>query len=277
MRAAIRAKVTAARLERAEAGRASRRSRAARAPISTGRGASSRRRRRCWSRSAGCRAPASRCWRARSRRRSAPPPGAVVLRSDVERKTLFGKARARAAAAGRLHARGDRARLCRDHRQGAPRASPPVIRRSSMRCSRGPTSAQQAERTAADARRALPRPVPRRRPGDARSRASATRERDASDADADGRARAGELRSRRRSTWHRVDASGTPDETLQRAHSGARMNDAARTTGRQASRAALAVGARRLLHLHQSLFAAGAAAGAGARNSPSAPPRSAPS
>ena len=66
MRAAIRAKVTAARLEQAKADEQARRPSATR-NISIGRGASSRPRRRCWWRSAGSPAPASRCWRARSR------------------------------------------------------------------------------------------------------------------------------------------------------------------------------------------------------------------
>ena len=40
--------------------------------------------------SAACPAPARRGWRARWRSHIAPMPGAVVVRSDVERKTLFG-------------------------------------------------------------------------------------------------------------------------------------------------------------------------------------------
>ena len=50
-----------------------------------------------------------------------PAPGAVVLRSDVERKALFGDARDRASAAGSLYARRHRAVYARARRQGAAR------------------------------------------------------------------------------------------------------------------------------------------------------------
>ena len=84
MRAAIRAKVTAARLAQAAASD-NQRSKRVRAGISTGRSVSSSRSRPSWLPSAGCRALARRCSRARSRR-ARPAPGAVVLRSDLERK-----------------------------------------------------------------------------------------------------------------------------------------------------------------------------------------------
>ena len=84
-----------------------------------------------------------------------------------------------------------------------------------MRCSRGPTSAAQVERAAADAGVRfeglfLEADVA------TRARRAGTRERDASDADAEV-ARAQEPYDLGALTWHRVDASGTPDETLQRA------------------------------------------------------------
>ena len=63
-----------------------------RANTSSARSASFRRRRPGSSRSAAFPVRASRRWQPRSRLRSAPRLGAVVLRSDVVRKKLFGKA-----------------------------------------------------------------------------------------------------------------------------------------------------------------------------------------
>ena len=98
-------------------------------------------------------------------------------------------------------------------RHAAP--SPPAIRRFSTRCSRGPTNAGKPNSAAAD--------IGVRFEGlfleadlATRARRAATRERDASDANADV-ARAQEAYDLGALAWHRVDASGTPDETLQRA------------------------------------------------------------
>ena len=77
MRAAIRAKVTAARLERAESGRADIDRARRRGPISTSRSRRSRRRRRNSSPSAAFPAPARRGSRGRWRRSIEPMPGAV--------------------------------------------------------------------------------------------------------------------------------------------------------------------------------------------------------
>ena len=89
LRAAIRAKVLVAQLRQAGAlpdqG-------VRRAPISPRPSASWRRRRRYWSPSAGCRGPARPRWRPGWRRCWGPRPGALHLRSDVERKRLSGVA-----------------------------------------------------------------------------------------------------------------------------------------------------------------------------------------
>ena len=122
LRAAIRAKVTAARLagrlpvpsERAAIERSARR------VLRMGARASSRRRRRCWSQSAGFRAPANRCSRARSPRDSGRRRARwCCARTSSARPARQG--RAREAAGGGLCADGDGARLCHHRRQGAPR------------------------------------------------------------------------------------------------------------------------------------------------------------
>ena len=111
-----------------------------------------------WSRSAACQAPASRRWRRALRPDSHLRPGAVVLRSDVERKLLFGKAETDRCRL-RPNRRKRRAGLCRDRRQGAPQRSRPAIRRSSTRCSRGRMSGR-LWRNPRRPRRAVSRPVP---------------------------------------------------------------------------------------------------------------------
>ena len=91
MRAAIRAKVTAAKLRTCRSRATRRRSRQsardyfalARRFIAPPAAAADRGRRAVGHRQ-------DRCWRARSRPTLAPSPGAVVLRSDVMRKRLFG-------------------------------------------------------------------------------------------------------------------------------------------------------------------------------------------
>ena len=137
-----------------------------------------------------------------------------MLRSDIERKTLFGKheleplppeaytpdVTARVYAAITAKAR-------RAIAAGHSAVVDAVFAR--------PDERRQAERTAAD--------LGVRFQGlfleadmATRARRAATRERDASDANADV-ARAQEAYDLGALTWHRVDASGTPDETLQRA------------------------------------------------------------
>ena len=120
MRAAIRAKVTAARHGARDSGRAGRdrqigarlfrlrpaRDRAARAEIH-------RRRRPLRHRQ-------DRGWRATLAPHVAPMPGAVIVRSDVERKALFGVGETEKLPADAYTPAVDRARLCRRRRQGAP-------------------------------------------------------------------------------------------------------------------------------------------------------------
>ncbi len=213
MRAAIRAKVTAARLERAKPDEQAEIARSARTYFD-------------WARRFIAPAPpvlvavgglsgTGKSVLARALAPSlAPPPGAVVLRSDVERKTLFGKheleplppeaytpdVTARVYAAITAKAR-------RAIAAGHSAVLDAVFAR--------PDERRQAESAAAD--------IGVRFEGlfleadlATRARRAATRERDASDASADV-ARAQEAYDLGALTWHRVDASGTPDETLQRA------------------------------------------------------------
>ena len=121
MRAAIRAKVTAARLDqphpteraaiaqqRAHIFRLRLRRFIAPPPPRAGRG-----RRPVRHRQIGA--------RARAGAELAPAPGAVVLRSDVERKALFGKDEAERLPPDAYTPRSDGAGLCNPRRQGAPR------------------------------------------------------------------------------------------------------------------------------------------------------------
>jgi uncharacterized protein len=144
----------------------------------------------------------------------APAPGAVVIRSDVERKALFGKSEFEplpqdaytAEVTARVYgAITEKAR--RTVAAGHSAILDAVFARPGERA--------QAERTAtmSGARFEglfLETDVT------TRARRAAARERDASDANADV-ARAQETYDLGDLTWHRVDASGTPDETLQRA------------------------------------------------------------
>ena len=90
MRAAIRAKVTAARMERAKRARAGGDRRAARAYFDFARQAHHASARRNSSPSAAFPAPAKRKLARALAPDIAPMPGAVIVRSDVERKALFG-------------------------------------------------------------------------------------------------------------------------------------------------------------------------------------------
>ena len=121
--------------------------------------------------------------------------------------------RERAAAAGGLCARGDRQGLCRDRGQGARACSPPAIRRSPTRCSPTRTSAPPSRR-----RQAAPLSTACSSPPTLATRVSrvGARTGDASDADA-AVARAQEQYDLGALDWASVDASGTPEETLRRA------------------------------------------------------------
>jgi predicted kinase len=144
----------------------------------------------------------------------APAPGAVVIRSDVERKALFGK--------------GEFEPLPQDAYtpEVTARVYDVIVEKARRAVAAGhsaildavfalPDERAQAEDAAADigARFAglfLEADVT------TRARRATSRERDASDANAD------VVRTQERYdigslTWHRIDASGTPDETLQRA------------------------------------------------------------
>ena len=110
----------------------------------------------------------------------------------------------------------DRAGLRRDRREGAPRAVAAGHSAILDAVFARPDEREQAERAAAGRRRALPGPVPRQPTWRPARNASAARERDASDANADV-ARAQESYDLGALAWHRVDASGTPETTLQRA------------------------------------------------------------
>ena len=93
----------------------------------------------------------------------------------------------------------------------------PAIRRSSMPCSHSRRSARRWRRSAERAGRPLPRAVPRPPISPRASRASGARSGDASDADA-AVARAQESYDLGALDWTRIDASGTPEQTLARAH-----------------------------------------------------------
>ena len=90
-----------------------------------------------------------------------PAPGAVVLRSDVERKVLFGRA-SRAAAARRLHAGSNRAGLCRHRRQSAPRHRRRAFS-NRRRGVRAPRRASTGRAVGVSDRVRISRPVPHRR------------------------------------------------------------------------------------------------------------------
>ena len=135
LRAAIRAKVEAAGAERLEGAKRDEARALARA-ISIARSDFFAMLRRGSSPSAGC--PASA--RARSPRALAPrlgrAPGALWLRSDVERKAMFGSRGERASASLGLQRRGHPRRLSAAHRQGPGARCGPGRRSCSTRHSR---------------------------------------------------------------------------------------------------------------------------------------------
>ena len=152
---------------------------------------------------------------ARAGARLGAAPGAVVLRSDVERKALFGKdeseklpaRRLRADVTARVYATlADKARRVARRRPFAP---------SSTRCLPSRRSGCVMEQSA----RALGVPFHGLfLEADLATRMArvGARERDASDADA-AVARSQESYDLGALDWARVDASGTPEETLARA------------------------------------------------------------
>lgn len=213
MRAAIRAKVTAARLEQAKPDDKAKIARTARAYFD--------RARRFIAPAApvmvavGGLSGTGKSVLARALAASlAPSPGAVIIRSDVERKALFGRdeleplpkdaytpgvtarvyaaiiAKARRAVAAGQSAILDAVFARPDERAAAERAAAAIGARF--------------EGLFLEADVAT------------RARRAGTRARDASDANAD-IARAQQAYDLGTLTWHRVDASGTPDETLQHA------------------------------------------------------------
>jgi aminoglycoside phosphotransferase family enzyme/predicted kinase len=144
----------------------------------------------------------------------APAPGAVVIRSDVERKALFGKGELEplppdaytSEVTERVYAA-----ITEKARRAAAAGHSSILDAVFAR----PGEREQAERAAVA--------VGARFEGlfleadvATRARRANARERDASDATADV-ARAQEKYDLGDLTWHRVDASGTPDETLRRA------------------------------------------------------------
>jgi aminoglycoside phosphotransferase family enzyme/predicted kinase len=213
MRAAIRAKVTAARLahakpdERAEIGRTARKyfdfARRFIAPAKPAMVA------------VGGLSGTGKSLLARALAPSfAPAPGAVVIRSDVERKALFGKGELEplppdaytSEVTERVYAA-----ITEKARRAAAAGHSSILDAVFAR----PGEREQAERAAVA--------VGARFEGlfleadvATRARRANARERDASDATADV-ARAQEKYDLGDLTWHRVDASGTPDETLRRA------------------------------------------------------------
>jgi aminoglycoside phosphotransferase family enzyme/predicted kinase len=213
MRAAIRAKVTAARLERAEPDEQPEIGRVARkyfdwagrfiapaAPMMVAVGGLSGTGKSVLARAL---APSL-----------APPPGAVVLRSDVERKSMLGKDEfeplAQDAYAPEVTARvyaGIAEKARRTVAAGHSAIVDAVFARPDERA-----LVEQAASSAGVPFKGLFLETD----VDKRIARAAARSRDASDAGADV-ARAQEAYDLGTLGWHRVDASGTPDETLQRA------------------------------------------------------------
>ena len=151
-----------------------------------------------------------------------PMPGAIIVRSDVERKALFGVGETETAAGRRLHREVTPCASMRPSLTGRAASSLPGIRSSSMQCSRSRTSAKRWQTW-----RNPPR-FPLRGlflTADLATRLArvGNRAHDASDADeavarAQERYESGAARLDRQST-----PPATPEETLARAQSRARF------------------------------------------------------
>jgi predicted kinase len=213
MRAAIRAKVTAARLERAETAERAEIGNIARTYFD-------------WARrfiapsqpvmvAVGGLSGTGKSLLARSLAPTlSPPPGAVLLRSDVERKMMFGKDEheplAEDAYTPEITARVYATIIAKARRTAAAGHSA-VLDAVFAR----PDERAQAEQAAANA--GVPfKGLFLEADVSARIARTAARSRDASDATAEV-ARAQEAYDLGALTWRRVDASGTPEETLRRA------------------------------------------------------------
>jgi predicted kinase len=144
----------------------------------------------------------------------APPPGAVVIRSDVERKALFGRDEfeplPQDAYTPEVTAR-VYAAIIEKARRAVAAGHSAILDAVFAR----PDERDQAER-AASAIGAHFQGLFLAADVTTRMKRAGARERDASDANADV-ARAQEAYDIGTLAWHRVDASGTPDQTLQRA------------------------------------------------------------
>jgi aminoglycoside phosphotransferase family enzyme/predicted kinase len=144
----------------------------------------------------------------------APAPGAVVIRTDVERKALFGKDELaplpQEAYTPEVTAR-VYAAIAEKARRAVAAGHSAIVDAVFAR----PDERAQAERAAADARVRFQGLFLEADVATRAARAGA-RERDASDANAEV-ARTQEAYDLGTLTWHRVDASGTPDETLRHA------------------------------------------------------------
>ena len=144
----------------------------------------------------------------------APPPGAVVIRSDVERKALFGKGELeplpQAAYTPETTAR-VYAAIAEKARRTVAAGHSAILDAVFAR----PDERAQAERAASDAGVRL-QGLFLEVDVATRAQRAAARARDASDANADV-ARAQESYDLGALAWHRVDASGTPETTLHRA------------------------------------------------------------
>ena len=144
----------------------------------------------------------------------APPPGAVVMRSDVERKALFGKGELeplpQEAYTPEVTAR-VYAAIAEKARRTVAAGHSAILDAVFAR----PDERAQAERAASDAGVRL-QGLFLEVDVATRAQRAAARARDASDANADV-ARAQESYDLGALAWHRVDASGTPETTLHRA------------------------------------------------------------
>ena len=192
------------------------RSRRRRAPISTLPREPSRRPRRNSSPSAAFPAPANRSSRAMLAPEVNPMPGAVIVRSDVERKALFGVGETEKLPRRRLHRGRHGPRLCDARRQSAAdrRRRPFGDRRCRVRAAAGASRHRR--------RRQRPRNSPLRGlflTADVETRLGRVGARAARCL----RCRCGRWRRPRSSydlgplDWTPVDASGTPEATLARA------------------------------------------------------------